>query len=249
MDRPEGVPYNSGPTHNIDKRAVKKTTVRSVAYLSGAPRVSTRPDASATGPRAHVLSFIHALERLGWNVITYIVGDRVPKRWVVKESRALFGGYGLKTWVADGIRMALSVYHLLWVRKRIGKVAWVYERMGLFQALGWPFKRAGVPWVLEVNARFSVEERGEKTFGSQRLVERWETWLFHQADLLVVVSNVLRDALVEIGSPTDKILVLPNAVDVHRYNPNHVRPIRIFSQPTVGFVGTMYPWQGLDRLI
>ncbi len=230
-------------------RTEKEPPIRSVAYLSGAPRVSTRPEAAATGPRAHVLGVIHALKRSGWEVIPYIVGDRVPVKWVQKESRALFGGREYRRWFADGMRIMLGLYHMLKVRGEVGSVSWVYERMGLFQALGWPFRRTGIPWVLEVNARFSLEKRGEKTYGSQKLVERWESWVLRQASLLVVVSDVLRDLLLKMDIPEEKILVLPNAVDVHLYNPENVEPKRVFSQPTIGFVGTMYPWQGLDRLI
>nr|MDP9479668.1 hypothetical protein [Actinomycetota bacterium] len=50
-----------------------------LGYLSAAPRVSTRPDAEAGGPRSHVLGVIRAFESLGWSVNRFIVGDRMPK--------------------------------------------------------------------------------------------------------------------------------------------------------------------------
>lgn len=48
---------------------------RCLGYLSGAPRVSTNPEAECGGPRSHVLGVIRAFETLEWEVKPFIVGD------------------------------------------------------------------------------------------------------------------------------------------------------------------------------
>ena len=51
----------------------------SLAYLSGAPRVSTRDDAEMIGPKNHVLGIISGFQENGWKVDRFIVGDRPGK--------------------------------------------------------------------------------------------------------------------------------------------------------------------------
>jgi len=43
--------------------------------------------------------------------------------------------------------------------------------------------------------------------------------------------------------------VLPNGVDVHRFDPAKTRPKRLFEGPTIGFVGSLQAWQRLDLLL
>ena len=45
---------------------------------SAAPTVSTRPDAASAGPRAHILGTVAGFRDLGWEVRSYIAGDRLP---------------------------------------------------------------------------------------------------------------------------------------------------------------------------
>jgi glycosyltransferase involved in cell wall biosynthesis len=78
----------------------------------------------------------------------------------------------------------------------------------------------------------------------------------HDASLIVVVSDVLKEQLVsERGLPADKILVNPNGVDVDALAPLRARTAAQWRQatgrpeaPTVGFIGTFGLWHGVKVL-
>jgi len=68
--------------------------------------------------------------------------------------------------------------------------------------------------------------------------------------VLVCISQALAGLICqEIGVPAEKIVVLPNGVDVHHLNPEGTRPKRLFEGPTIGFVGSLQAWQRLDLLL
>lgn len=220
-----------------------------LGYLSGAPRVSTRPEASASGPRSHVLGVINAFKKLGWVVHPYIVGDKVPVSWVVKESDVFLSRSSLRRLGADIGRLLLGAVHSARVFRELGRVTWVYERYAPFQALGWRFYRQGVPWIVETNGLYFLEAREDRrSLELGRLQHLAELWVYRQADAIVVVSERMKGLLMEHGVEKEKIVVVPNGVDVELFRPFNVlrSPAK---EPTLGFAGTLYPWQGLDLLL
>jgi len=220
-------------------------------YLSGALRVSTRPQATVGGARSHVLGVMKAFENLHWQVCTYIAGDRVPLSWVTRrfdqESRSSLG----KRIAADIIRLLcgyLSVFAASWKCRRSD---WVYERCGSFQNLGSRCKKKGVPWILEVNALLYQEAfLDRQAIYFYRLAKKKELQAYRDCDALVCVSAGLKERIVAAsGIDPLKIVVVPNGVDVDFFNPDTRPAKRFFKEPTIGFVGTMYRWQGLHLLL
>jgi hypothetical protein len=114
-------------------------------YLSGALRVSTRPQATVGGSRSHVLGVLKAFEDLHWQVSAFIVGDIIPLSWVTRS-------FDQKMLSSRGKRIAADLARLL-CRYLSGFVAarksrysdWVYERMSSFQDLGSRFKKRRCP--------------------------------------------------------------------------------------------------------
>ena len=225
---------------------------RRLGFLSGAARVSTRPEAVLTGPRAHVLGVVRAFEESGWQVQPYIVGDRVPLAWIAKDSTETALRSSLTTrGVADLLRCGMGLVNGWRARRLLGDVDLVYERFGAFQAMGWWFQRRGVPWVLETNAllcREAVRDRSSVAFAG--VLEATERWAYRQCDVVVCVSQVLADLVVrEAGVDARKVVVMPNGVDVRQFDPAAHPVKRVFDGPTVGFVGHLQAWQRLDLLI
>lgn len=121
----------------------------------------------------------------------------------------------------------------------------VYERYSLWSRAGMAYARgAGVPGVLEVNAPLVDEQARHRG-------------LVHRAEATAVVSDAARDAsvVVAVSAPVaawvrattgvEDVLVQPNGVDVER-----IRPAASSGPPfTVGFVGTLKPWHGVDVLV
>ncbi len=223
-----------------------------LGYLSGAPRISTHPEAEISGPRAHILGCIRAKEALGWQVNPFIVGDRVPTAWVTgKSERAMSGGVP-RALALDLARIVLGMKYAREAWSELGgQVDWVYERFAPFQALGKPFKRRGVPWVLETHAPLFYEAKTErKTTVLHGLARRLEVQAYRDCDALVCVTEALKSLVIEAsGISADKVIVVPNGVDTERFNPKRAKPKRPFPHLTVGFVGRLYSWHGLDLLL
>ncbi len=222
-----------------------------VGYLSGAPRVTTRPEAGASGPKTHILGVTEAFRHLGWEVRPYIVGDKVPLAWVGNRSDQELRTNAAKRLVADIVRLGMGVVHGWRACKELGNVDWVYERYGAFQALGWQFQRKGIPWILETNELYYVNAiKDRKAASLKGVLKLQERWAYRQCDVLVCISQALADLIArDANIPTEKIVVLPNGVDVKRLDPDQIQPKRFFEHPTIGFVGQLAIWQRLDFLL
>ena len=225
--------------------------MKSVGYLSGSPRISTRPQAKEHGPACHVLGTISGFRSAGWNVYPYIVGDRLPLGRVAGselQSRAST----LKRGAADIFRIGSNFWHRRKAYQDLGeKVDWVYERFGVFQSLGMTFQRFGIPWILETNTPFALEnllESGRKTIYFQTAAKNHELLVYRRCDALIVQTVALKEIILKFAkiSP-DKVFVMPNAVAIDRFSgPTAVRK---FTGPTIGFVGALRRWQALEYLL
>ena len=223
---------------------------RRLAYLSGAPRVSTRPEAYLSGPRSHVLGVMKAFERLGWDVVPYVVGDRMPLN-IVMEKDSKTGFHFGKRAAADLIRIGIGLWHGRKAFREIGKVDWVYERFGAFQAMGWWFQRHGIPWILETNGVLYLEStRDRTTILLPQIARIFELKAYRSSDALVCVSKQLADHIVQdFNIDQSKIVILPNGVDTDIFNPSLYTPKRLFQEPTIGFIGSLHPWHAVELLI
>jgi glycosyltransferase involved in cell wall biosynthesis len=225
--------------------------VSRLAYLSGAPRVTTDGAAHAGGPRAHVLGVIGGFERAGWSVERYIAGDEPWAQRLGASGREAAGrGSAWRAAAADGVRVASAVYNRVAARRLGTDFALAYERFGSFQSIGRRFQRAGVPWVLETSGPFFHEARVERgTLAFTAAARRTELAAYDDCDLLVCVSEALRDWLVGHGVRGDHVHVMPNAVDTERFDPAAVPASERPAELVIGFVGTVLAWQGLDTVV
>lgn len=223
-----------------------------LGYLSGAPRVSTLPDVEEVGPRSHVLGVINAFETLEWKVTPFIVGDRLPKRWRSHGSAHLVSGSIVRTVAADLMRISMGIRNSrkAWSELQ-GRVEWVYERFASFQALGTVFKQQGIPWILETNAPLFYESKADRqTIFLHQLAKFLEVKAYRECDILVCVSEALRDLIVESTHICkEKTVVIPNGVDTTLFDPAAHKPKRLYEGFTIGFIGNIIHWQALDLLL
>ncbi len=229
-----------------------KSVTRKLGYLSAAPRASTRPEAEAGGPRSHMLGVMQAFETLQWQVKPFIVGDRVPRSWVSSGSeRAVIGGF-FRTLISDLVRLNMGIINARRAWRELGQqVDWVYERRAALQSLGWIFRQYGIPWILETNSPLFYESKAERKNVVLSRLERWlEIKAYRECDILICITEALKEIIVcEANIPPEKVIVLPNGVDTSIFNPELHQPKRIFDNFTIGFVGNLYPWQGLEKLL
>ena len=224
---------------------------RTVGYLSAGPRVSTHADATEGGARAHVSGVIHGFEEQGWNVRPFIVGDRM-KRARTSAHASTGTSNPLRALAVDVARVGLSTVNAQRAWRELGpSVDLVYERFASLQSLGHVFKARGIPWLLETNAVLFHEARTERdSLALWKYARRQEIRAYQLCDLLICISDPLRDMIVEAtGVAAEKIIVMPNGVDTLVFDPELHPPIRLFDEPTIGFVGSLYGWQRLDLLM
>ncbi len=221
-----------------------------VLYLSAAPRVSLRSDTQLPGARSHILGVCNGFERLGFDVDTWIVGDLRPLDSGSSVEGRLADSRLLRV-AADARRMGLDRTNRRRVHAALEpRPSLVYERYATFQAAGVAARKQGIPWVLEVNGAMWAESRHDRrSIELVRLARRQQVAAMRAADLVVTVSEPLREVLIDAGGPSDMI-VMPNGVDTEAFHPDG-HATRLFPHPTVvvGFAGVAFGWQGLPRLV
>jgi glycosyltransferase involved in cell wall biosynthesis len=234
-----------------EKKVQKIFIKKHLGYLSAAPRVSTNPLAEANGPRSHVLGVIGAFRDLGWEVSTFIVGDRISQV-VTQQSGKRLEKSILTRFAADIFRLISGPFQSIkaWLELH-NKVGMVYERFAVLQTIGWIFKFMNIPWVLETNGLYFYEAKVErKSIVLNRVARLIEVWAYRHCDVLICVTNALKELVIqEAGIPAEKILVVPNGVDCIRFNPKLYTPKRFFAGPTIGFVSALIKWHRLDILL
>lgn len=91
-------------------------------------------------------------------------------------------------------------------------------------------------------------------FPKFRLIRPKIRWVLHQAAGVVAVSSSLRDAVIALGTPPEKIRVIPNGIDADRFQPVDRSEAReklglARDGHCVVAVGNLIPAKGQDLLI
>lgn len=223
-----------------------------LGFLAAAPRISTHPDAEMSGPRSRVLGIIKGFKTLDWNVETFIVGDRVSQKWSARGSGEAISKGFFRTLIVDFMRLGLGLINSWRSYQELKKqVDWVYEYAATLQCLGWIFQRQGIPWILQAEALLFYEAKAERKALVLDGLAKWiEIKAYQQCDVLACVSETLKEILVrDFGVASEKIVLVPNGVDVDFINPKLHLEKRLFTGFTVGFIGSLYAWAGLDLLL
>jgi glycosyltransferase involved in cell wall biosynthesis len=131
----------------------------------------------------------------------------------------------------------------------------LYQRMSVGNYAGVVLSRAlGIPLVLEYNGSevWTARNWGRPLRYENAALQAEEVSLRH-AHLVVTVSEILRDELVDRGIEADRVMWYPNGVDESRYDPNAVADVRkeLGIAPdavVIGFIGTFGQWHGVEIL-
>jgi len=127
----------------------------------------------------------------------------------------------------------------------------IYERYSLWSFAGMEHAAgAGIPGLLEVNAPLIEEQAEHRGLCDRAAAVRVTERAFAAATALLAVSHEVASYL--NGFPLDcrNVHVIPNGVDPARF-PAGLSPCRpaVPGAFTVGFVGTLKPWHGVDVLL
>lgn len=120
-------------------------------------------------------------------------------------------------------------------------------------------RRCGIPVVYEIRAFWedaAVSHNTSQAGGLRyRLTRSLETRALRQVDAVTCICEGIRGDIVERGIPTEKVTLIPNAVDVDRFLPIPARDadlaakLGIAEKPVIGFIGSFYAYEGLDLLL
>lgn len=120
-------------------------------------------------------------------------------------------------------------------------------------------KRLGIPVVYEVRAFWedAAVDHGTTTEGSlrYRLTQRLETQAIRRADHVFTICEGLRKDIAGRGIPTNRITVIPNAVDIGAFAmgsaPDEAlkASLGLTGATVLGFIGSFYAYEGLDLLL
>jgi glycosyltransferase involved in cell wall biosynthesis len=207
----------------------------------------------------HVSSVIDALRSQGHDVrVAAVIGEKTNvstarTRLLTSLTRQMpRAAYELME-----VAYSSAVHRTL--RKQIAswRPDFIYERYTIFNVGGLAAARAaGIPFILEVNAPLAWERSNYEQLSFRRLASRREVEVCSGADVVIAVSTPLRDYLIDIGVPRQRIVVLPNAADATRFAPNPsaracIRERYSIRQDAVviGFTGILRPWHGVEVLI
>ena len=224
-----------------------------IAYLLPAAGV---PVQGPSGASAHVRGLVGALRRHHEvRLHAARIEDRRGRFGVETAAREV-GVPGWPSWL-ERYRDLTEVIAARRIARRViedGLTTWrprlIIERHSLFSDAGWrAHHRLGVPWLLEVNAPLWEERRRFEALRRPDWARGWERSVLQAAPAVAAVSRwLVRWLREEVGC--QKVTWVPNGVTPRAGDRARGRA-RLGvpeGQPVVGFVGSMKPWHGVERL-
>lgn len=133
----------------------------------------------------------------------------------------------------------------------------VVERLSLFATAGRRIARSqGAAYLIEMNAPLAQEAATYRQAGLQELALDLEARNLREADLVMTVSDALREYVMErFNVPAQRVVTVANGVELELFramhDPEMSRRAAGVPQNAVvfGFVGTLRPWHGVDVLM
>ncbi|MDR3369920.1 TIGR04063 family PEP-CTERM/XrtA system glycosyltransferase [Rhodoferax sp.] len=120
-------------------------------------------------------------------------------------------------------------------------------------------RKLGIPVVYEIRAFWedAAVDHGTTNQGSlrYRATRSLETRAIQRADHVFTICEGLRADIVARGVPSNKVTVIPNAVNVESFqlsnppDPGLMETLGLTSSTVIGFIGSFYAYEGLDLLV
>lgn len=120
-------------------------------------------------------------------------------------------------------------------------------------------RRLGLPFVYEVRGLWEVTQASTQPDWADserfRLMRTLEQQAAREADLVITLTEELADELVSWGVDRERIVLVPNAVDVERFHP--MAPDTATAReldlkpgvPVIGYAGSAVAYEGLELLL
>ena len=213
--------------------------------------------ASRDGQAVHIEELISALRQLGCELIVVEPPSTAGARFGADAK----GVSALRRLLpkAAGELLELGYNWLAYRRLRRAYLEHrphaLYERHNLYLLAGkWLKRRFNLPYLLEVNAPIALERSQHGGLGLPGLARRLERAAWKAADVVLPVTAVLADMLVAQGVERERIVVIPNGIDLAAFELAPARDeakkrLGVEGRLVLGFAGFVRAWHGLDQVI
>ncbi|MDE0959587.1 MAG: glycosyltransferase family 4 protein [Planctomycetota bacterium] len=133
------------------------------------------------------------------------------------------------------------------------KPDFIYERYSLWHPGGvFLARQLGIPFVLEVNSPLPLETKRFRQMANESLADGISRLLMREADIVVCVSEEIKQWVISERLHSAGVMVVPNGVDEQLFHPDvEKRPSRLPGPETklIGFTSTFRPWHGTTQLL
>ncbi|MGF1694907.1 glycosyltransferase family 4 protein [Vibrio lamellibrachiae] len=134
--------------------------------------------------------------------------------------------------------------------KSLGGLDFIYERYSLWSHAGMTFGyENNIPSILEVNAPLIEEQKKYRGLIDEESAITITRKCFAAASLIITVSIEVAEYVNSFPEADGKVHVLPNGVNLQRFSNVHCGSEDEHSHFTIGFVGTLKPWHGVEKLL
>lgn len=233
---------------------IKPNIPNKIAYLRATDTFNLR----GGGSLGHTVGLVNAFESCNFPVtffgIDKLRGLTASKQIIIAPS-AFYNFINIFGRFSYNKRMICKASEII----KNGDYRYIYQRASRDNYSGVALsKRFGIPLVLEFNSFLSWELDGANHWIHRVFTDptaKIEHFNLINAHIILVVSDVLKCQLIDLGYDEQKILVAPNGVDVERFSPNLPSSIGCekIGVPTdkiiFGFSGTFSFWHGIDTLV
>lgn len=213
----------------------------------------------AGGSVGHIAGVVGAFHNRGYAVDFVACEPPVLVNDIVRLHQVGLGGaFGVPA-EGNGYRL----HHIVvkeCLRSLSPNYAFIYQRLSVANYSGVTLaRRWNVPLVLEYNgSEVWVARHWGRPLRYQSVAEAAEEACLRHASVIVTVSDVLRDELVQRGIEPERIVTYPNCIDPEIFNPsrfaagerNALRRRHGIPEDAVvaTFIGTFGKWHGVDQL-
>ena len=213
------------------------------------------------GSNIHVKSFADAVNAIGYDIesLWHNIDDNKPNtKGNINYKKSILGSTKLKGFMSE-VKMVIENLRYMpkefaMIKKGKYDVLIVRYAFNIFSSV-LIAKLLRHPLILEVNSPSYYEQT--QLFGRQlwRLSALIERWILKNASMVVTVSDELKDMFVNQGISDEKIAVVYNGVETHRFYPRKKNknlakklgiPLDAF---VVGFSGSFQKWHGVNNIL
>lgn len=219
-----------------------------LAYVCTDPGV---PVFGSKGGSIHVQEVLRALVAQGAEVVLFArrIGGETPRGLEAVELRRLARAPSGQTEERERFLLQANA-ELAGLLQAEPGIDVVYERHALWSYGAMEFAaKEGLPGLLEVNAPLVDEQARFRMLYSVEEASAAAQRCFDSAGALLAVSQPLAAWLSErVACPT-RVHVVPNGVDTSRFGPDIVPALPRSGVVTIGFLGSLRPWHGVEQLV